>query len=204
MRFSEMTLEELLALSWEEKWNIVCGNIRDDGKSGQVALLLGSNPEDAICRAHAAARLYHAGRVEHIVSSGGVEQEYRGKKITEADLMAEILRADGVPENAIIPDNEAKTTRENMICGTLAMERALTFKHIDHVIIVTSQSHMQRSLALAKAFLPRKVTVSGYPWIPEETREQWLASEKNRQGLDHAIRLTKRLVDTNITENILC
>lgn len=204
MRFSEMTLEELLALSWEEKWNMVCGNIRDDGKSGQVALLLGSNPEDAICRAHAAARLYHAGRVAYIVPSGGVEQEYNGETVTEANLMAQVLRADGVPESAIIPDNLALTTRENMICGTLAMERALTFKYIDHVIIVTSQNHMQRSLALAKAFLPRKVTVSGYPWIPEETKEAWLAVEKNRQRLDHTIRLTKRLVDTNIVEDILC
>ena len=164
--------------------------------------MLGTHPQEAICRAHAAARLYHAGRVQYIVSSGGVEWEYNSETLTEAALMARVLLQDGVPESAIVLDNEAKTTKENMICGTLAMERALTFKQIEHVIIVTSHSHMQRSLALAKAFLPRKVSVSGFPYFPEESMEAWLRSEDNRRRLDHAIRLIKRLVDTNIVEDM--
>ncbi len=202
MKYSQVSLNDLQALSYEEKWNIVCKNVRDDNQSAEVALLLGGNPKNAIDRAHTAAKLYHAGRVKHIVASGGVAWEYNGENITEADLMSRVMQADGVPESAIILDNEARTTKENMICGTLAINRTLKFNNLDHVIIVTSQNHMQRSLALAKAFLPRKVTVSGYPFFPDQSMQEWLESEENRRSLDGAIRLTKGLVDDRIVEDI--
>jgi len=202
MRFSEITMEDLSALPYTEKWNIVCGDIRDDGKTGEIALLLGTDPEMAIPRAHAAAQLYRQGRVQYVVASGGVEWEYQGEMISEAALMARVLVENGVPEDAIILDNEARTTRENMICGTLAIERAMTFKYVEHVIVVTSQGHMQRSLALARAFLPRKVSVSGYPCLIRETPETWLKSQENCRLLDHALRMTKRLVDFGIVEDL--
>jgi len=202
MKFSEISLQKLQALSYNEKWNIVCGKVCDDGCSGDVALLLGSRPELAIDRAHTAATLYLSGRVKHIVASGGVFWEYNGETLTEAELMSRVLQKDGVPQSAIIIDNEARTTKENMICGTLVINRTLKFDNIEHIIIVTSQNHMQRSLALAKAFLPRKVTVSGCPYIPMESIEQWLESEENQHSLDGAIRLTKGLVDNKIVEDI--
>ncbi len=204
MKISEMSLEKLLALSYEEKWKIICGNVRDDGCSGDVALLLGSMPSFAIDRAHTAAKLYLSGRVKHIVASGGVFLDYNGERLTEAELMSRILQKDGVPESAIILDNEARTTKENMICGTLVINRTLKFNNIEHIIIVTSQNHMQRSLALAKAFLPRKVTVSGYPFFPAQPVNEWLSLEENRCLLDNAIRLTKGLVDDRIVEDIKC
>ena len=191
MKFSEISLEKLQELSYEQKWNIVCGNIRDDGCSGDVALLLGSRPAFAIDRAHTAAKLYLSGRVKHIVASGGVFWDYNGEKLTEAELMSRVLQKDGVPQSAIIIDNEARTTKENMICGTLAIHRALTFNKLEHVIIVTSQSHMLRSFALAKAFLPRKVSISRCPYISDECR-----------SLDGEIKLIKGIVDDRIVEDI--
>ena len=62
-----------MEMSWEEKWNVAMENVRDDGQSGEVALLLGTWPEQTLGRAHAAAELYHAGRVKYIVPSGGVD-----------------------------------------------------------------------------------------------------------------------------------
>lgn len=202
MKYSDFSLEDLQALSYQEKWNIVCKNVRDDEKSGDVALLLGGNPKNAIDRAHTAAKLYLAGRVKYIVASGGVCWDYNGENISEAYLMSRVMQEDGVPESAIILDNMARTTKENMICGTLVINRTLRFDNIEHIIIVTSQNHMQRSLALARAFLPRKVTVSGCPYIPAQPVEQWLESEENQRSLDGAIRLTKCLVDNKIVEDI--
>ena len=89
-----------------------------------------------------------------------------------------------------------------MICSTLVLNRTLKLEHIDSVIIVTSQNHMQRSLALAKALLPRKLHISGFPSYHKETKEEWLALEKNREIQDKCIQLLKGLVDTRIVEDM--
>ena len=200
MKISAMTSNELLSMSAEKKWNFICGDIRDEGMSAPVALLLGGNPNNARPRALAAAELYRSGRVSFIIPSGGVEWEIDGAMISEANYMKSILESEGVPKEAIILENEARTTKENMIYGTLQINRKLHFEKIDHVIIVTSRSHMKRSIALARAFLPRKVSVSAYPADHEavvagmaESQEKWITKE---------IELIKRLVDSGLVEDM--
>lgn len=200
MKLSELTREQIAAMPFEQKYNFVCGDIVDDGMSAPVAILLGGNPNNALPRALAAAELYRSGRVLYIVPSGGVEWDFGGEMISEAKYMKRILIENGVPEDAIILENEARTTKENMIYGTLRINRKLRFEKVDHVIIVTSRSHMKRSIALAKAFLPRKVTVSAYPANHEATiaglngsTGAWIAKE-----LD----LIKGLVDSGVAEDM--
>ncbi len=200
MKLSEVTKEYIAQMPFEEKCNFICGNIVDDGMSAPVALLLGGNPNNAIPRAKAAAELYHSGRVSYIVPSGGVKWDFFGEQVSEANYMKRVLMEAGVPEEAIILEDEARTTKENMIFGTLQINRKLKFEKVDHVIIVTSRSHMKRSIALAKAFLPRKVTVSAYPANHEaiiagmpESEGKWIAKE-----LD----LIKGLVDSGLVEDI--
>ena len=204
MKLSSVNLETLMNMTPEQKWEFVCGDIKDEGKKGEVAILLGCWPEVAIERATAAAALYHAGRVKYIVASGGVKWEYEGTMISEADLMARIMIEKGVPESAIILDNEARTTIENMICGTLALNRAIDFQKIKRVIIVTSETHMRRSMALAKALLPRKYEISAYPSYPELGKEEWLSIEDNRDSLDSCVALIKGLVDDGFVEDMEC
>ena len=112
------------------------------------------------------------------------------------------LLEQGVPSEVIFPDNEARTTVENMIGGTLVMARNVKIKNVKKVILVTSQFHMQRSLALAKALLPRKVSVFAYPAFPVESKEEWLSKERNRKRLDTAIRLLKGLVTNGVVEDM--
>ena len=200
MKLSEVTKEFIAQMPFEEKYNFVCGDIVDDGMSAPVALLLGGNPNNAIPRAKAAAELYHSGRVSYIVPSGGVKWDFFGEQVSESHYMKRVLIEAGVPEEAIILENEARTTKENMIYGTLQINRKLRFEKVDHVIIVTSRSHMKRSIALAKAFLPRKVTVSAYPANHEATiaglndsTGAWIAKE-----LD----LIKGLVDSGLVEDM--
>ena len=204
MKLSSVNLETLMNMTPEQKWEFVCGDIKDEGKKGEVAILLGCWPEVAIERARAAAALYHAGRVKYIVASGGVKWEYEGTMISEADLMARIMMEKGVPESAIILDNEARTTIENMICGTLALNRAIDFQKIKRVIIVTSETHMRRSMALAKALLPRKYEISAYPSYPELGKEEWLSIEDNRDSLNSCVTLIKGLVDDGFVEDMEC
>ena len=79
MKITEAKKETLMALSPREKYDFVCGDIRDDGMSAPVALLLGGNPNNARNRALAAAELYRAGRVPYIIPSGGVKWDIDGE-----------------------------------------------------------------------------------------------------------------------------
>ena len=202
MKLSEISKEDLLALSAEQKWNFICSDIKDQGDSGEVALLLGTRPEGARERALAAAKLYNSGRVKYIVPSGGVCWAYEGNTISEAELMTKILIEEGVPEDVIIIENEAKTTRENMIYGTLQINRKNKFYGVDTVIIVTTLIHMKRSYALALAYLPRKVKISSYPSYPAQKKEEWLKSEENTKLLNNEISFIKSLVDNRIIDDM--
>lgn len=201
MKISCATLEQLWALTPEQKWEIVCDDIRDDGASAEVALLLGTAPSRAILRAKAAAELYRAGRVQYILASGGVRWDYNGESLSEAELMARTLQEEGVAQEAILLDHEARTTVENMICGAFVIQRTLRFKKVDRVIIVTTIEHMRRSIGLAKAYLPRKVEISAYPALYEQEREVWLADPENITRLDNELRYTRDLVQQRFMED---
>ncbi len=202
MKISEIEKKALLSMTPEQKYDFVCGDVRDDGMSAPVALLLGGNPNNALPRAKAAAELYRSGRVPFIVPSGGVEWNVGGEMISESHYMKRILMESGVPEEAIILENEARTTKENMIYGTLQINRKLRFEKVDHVIIVTAQWHMKRSIALAKAFLPRKVSISAYPALPEMTRAEQIASPEVIEFCTNEISLIKGLVDSGLVEDM--
>ena len=202
MKLSEVSKECIASMPFEEKCNFICGDIVDDGMSAPVALLLGGNPNNARPRAIAAAELYKSGRVPFIVPSGGVKWDVDGEQISESHYMKRILMENGVPEEAIILENQATTTKENMIHATLRINRKTKLRGFDHIIIVTSETHMKRSIALAKALLPRKFTVSAYPTYPEGSREAWLADPQNLEILDKSILLMKDLVDEHIIEDM--
>lgn len=201
MRISQIDLETLMSLSFEKKWEISCSGIEDEGKSADVALLLGGRPVRACERALAAAKLYHEGRVETIIPSGGVLWDYQGEQLSEAEIMARVLREEGIPEDVIVLENEARTTVENMIYGTLQIVRKRR-KLVNRVIIVTSISHMKRSLALAKALLPRGTEISPYPSYPEVDTNEWLGMEENQKLLNDGIRLLKNLIDRGDVEDL--
>lgn len=202
MKLSEITTEQLQRMSLEQLWHIDCDGVVDEGKSGDVALLLGGGPVRARERALAAAALYHSGRVPYIIPSGGVKWDVDGEQISECDYMTRIMIEHGVPAEAIIAENEATTTKENMMFAAIRMHRALRLDRISHVVLVTSQSHMKRSMGLARALLPRKLTVSAYPSYPEDTKETWLSQEENQKILRSAVLLMKGLVDCGFIEDM--
>lgn len=195
MKVSEVTEKQLLDMTPEQKWDFVCGGITDDGKSADYALLLGSCPCWSGPRAYAAAKLYREGRVKYIVPTGGVEWESDGETLSEANYMKRILLSEGVPEEAIIMENEATTTKENMFYSVLRINRATKFYGGKRVMIVSSLNHMRRSLALAKSFLPRFVEVCGCP-------SQFDAPCDDITRLDGEIHLIWGLVHNGIIEDI--
>ena len=202
MKITEMKKEELMALPYKEKYDFVCRGIADDGMSAPVALLLGGNPNNARNRALAAAELYLAGRVQHIIPSGGVKWDIDGEMISESNFMKRVMMEKGVPEEAIILENQATTTVENMIFGTLQIYRKLKFKNALHVIVVTSEIHMKRSLSLAKALMPRLLSFSTYSAFHNAPTDEWFESETNLKAIDTEVRLLKDLADSGLIEDI--
>lgn len=195
MKFSQIEKEQLLALPDEDKHRILYTGWTDDGAPADAALLLGTR----LCqeRAAVAAKLYHTGRVPYIMPSGGVEWEFDGEMISEARYMAKLLRQAGVPEEAILLENEARTTKENMICGTLQLSRALHLQNLHRVIIVTADYHMKRSLALARCLMPRFVEI-GCVASPPPAAEP----ERLPRAIDSELSLLKGLVDAGIIPDI--
>ena len=123
-----------------------------------------------------------------------------GEDISECYFMVRILKENGVPETAIIAENNAFTTRENMIFGTLMLNRVTKLVDINEIMIITSAWHMKRSLALAKCFLPRKVSPIGGPAPLPCNAEQWIESKENLELVDNEIKYIKRLVDNKIID----
>jgi len=163
MKLSQIRAEKIrTGLSPSEVNRIVYGNWTDDGDTADVAILLGGNPIVLPDRARAAADLWRAGRVSYIMPTGGVKWETEEGEMTEAEYMALCLKKEGIPEEAVILENDARTTHENMVCCTLLLMRVLKMKTLRKVYIVTSPSHLRRSLEYARIYLPRILKYSGY------------------------------------------
>lgn len=113
--------------------------------TGTVAVVLGAQvlrggrPSGTLrARTLHAARLYAAGRVRLVIPTGGVGKH----PPSEAEVMGRILREAGVPEEVVLPEEKAKSTRESarLVAG-LARARG-----IDDLTIVTDPLHCVRSV----------------------------------------------------------
>jgi uncharacterized SAM-binding protein YcdF (DUF218 family) len=92
-----------------------------------------------------AARLYHAAKAPLIVVSGGGTPP-EGTRETEADRVAFVLEALGVPAGAIVLERESLDTHEN--CTNA--KPLLDARGADDVLLVTSALHMRRALATCR------------------------------------------------------
>ncbi len=87
------------------------------------------------------ARLFHAGRGDVVILSGG-RMPWRGAGLTEAESGAMFLRDLGVPDEAMVLDTAALTTRDNAVNIAALLEE----KGIEDFLLVTSATHMRRSM----------------------------------------------------------
>lgn len=89
------------------------------------------------------ARLYLQDKAPLIILSGGGINRY-GESSPEADDMAEIVEAMGVPRSALILERESLNTYQNAV----KTKEILDARGIDQVLLVTSAVHMPRSLKI--------------------------------------------------------
>ncbi|WP_253279940.1 YdcF family protein [Phaeobacter sp. 11ANDIMAR09] len=91
-----------------------------------------------------AAKLFRRGRVSHVICCGGLGKH----PPSEAEVMQKICREAGVPDSAILLEDQSRTTLEN-----LANIRALLAR-LDQpsIVIVTDGYHKWRALMVARHF----------------------------------------------------
>ena len=92
------------------------------------------------------ARLYLAGKAPLLVFSGGRISWGQGQTKSEAEDMAELAMALGVPASAIAIEPDSLNTFEN----ATYTKALLSDRGIDQILLVTSALHMPRSLAIFK------------------------------------------------------
>jgi uncharacterized SAM-binding protein YcdF (DUF218 family) len=113
-----------------------------------VALILGAavwagGPSPTLRRrVMTAAALWHAGEVSHVICCGGLGRH----PPTEAEVMRDILRAEGVAEAAILLEDRSTTTAENVALA-LPLLAALGERR---VIMVTDWYHAPRARMTAR------------------------------------------------------
>lgn len=91
-----------------------------------------------------AAKLYQSGIANQIILSGGNIEWAGSRTTTPAQDMAEILMMVGVPEEVLILQNQSRNTAED----TQYSAEILRQQKVEEIILVTSASHMMRSVAL--------------------------------------------------------
>jgi uncharacterized SAM-binding protein YcdF (DUF218 family) len=98
------------------------------------------------------AQLYLQGKAPLVILSGGrIEWQGDGSpaeaaKSAESADMAELVKALGVPTNAILQDPTSLTTRENAV----NVKKIMQDRGVQKILLVTSAIHMPRSMAIFK------------------------------------------------------
>jgi uncharacterized SAM-binding protein YcdF (DUF218 family) len=97
-------------------------------------------------RATHTLQLYKLGIIKKVIVSGG-SGRLDGGGVREADDLADFLKMAGIPDSAIIIENESKNTHESAMRVSEILSR---FEGSKEVLLVTSGYHIRRSLACFK------------------------------------------------------
>jgi uncharacterized SAM-binding protein YcdF (DUF218 family) len=125
----------------------------------------------------AAARVLEAVRVFRmidaavVVSSGGLIDP-TGPATPTGESMQNALVALGIPRDRVMVETESRNTHEEAV----VVKRMLNGLAVDRVVLVTSDTHMRRSLGAFKAEgLPCVPAMARNPVLDERSRRVWWA-----------------------------
>ena len=151
-RISKFTEDEVYSFTEDMQAAVVYTDEAEAPSRFDYAVVLGGEESFIPSRAAAAARLYREGKCSLFFVSGGVFRNTAHGFITEADALRLEMTALGVPEDAIISENAAATTIENMTLSH-RMAKKLLSSELSCVAIVTSRFHCRRATYLAKSLI---------------------------------------------------
>jgi uncharacterized SAM-binding protein YcdF (DUF218 family) len=132
---------------------VTSDNVTDYASHADVILVLGCpayqgnavGPTFSNCvrlRAQHAAELYQHGLAAHIIATGGLT----GPPPSEAAAMASVLKAEGVPADAITLEEQARDTVQNVQYSRAVMQA----RGWRTAILVTQPHHIRRAALIAR------------------------------------------------------
>lgn len=152
-----------------------------NGESAECALVLGSN-KAPIYRVPVAVDLYKAYKIKKILLCGGTVRNTEHGMIAEAQMMKKRAEELEIPDCDIFLEEISLTTKENILCALLPLEREFTLSKIQNIILITTNYHMRRSLLMAQTYLPSWINVISCPADDLNTkRDNWWLTETGRQ-----------------------
>jgi uncharacterized SAM-binding protein YcdF (DUF218 family) len=95
-------------------------------------------------RVNEAVREFRAGRADHIIFSGGATM----KQFVEGQSMANLAETQGVPSSAIVIEDQARNTIQNIYFTNQIMQQ----KGWTSVEVVSSPSHLPRTALILKRY----------------------------------------------------
>lgn len=164
--------------------------VEDEPQKSDVILIPGaSHPEHAL----KAAEMYHQGMAEYLLPSGrysvklghfkGVPEAFRldypDDYETEWAYLRTVLMKAGVPERAILREDQATYTWENAqysrkVCDSMGLE-------VKRAILCCRAFHARRALMYYHAAFPDADILVCPASVPGESRDDWFTNEKGRR-----------------------
>jgi uncharacterized SAM-binding protein YcdF (DUF218 family) len=108
-----------------------------NGELAECAIVLGSN-KAPIYRIPVAAELYKSNKIKKILLCGGKVRNTEQGMITEVQMMKKRAEELDIPECDILTEELSMTTKENILCALLPLEREFMLSKITNIILVTS------------------------------------------------------------------
>jgi vancomycin permeability regulator SanA len=144
-----------------------------------VAIVFGMNaPQRPVDRA---VELFHAGTVRQLLFTGGHNDRLGA---VEAVEMARLARAAGVPDAAILVEDRALNTEENVDFSWRLLERRFESGDVGSVMLLTIHYHLRRAHLAARRRLPAGIAVcwTCYPSL-HYTARNWFEVERGRRDV---------------------
>lgn len=120
---------------------IVLGGMAEwDNSHGRLSLRRGGD------RIWQAIHLYHLGKVDRILISGA-HGYILDHGLNEAQQFREVLLDNGIPDSAILIEDQSRNTHENAVESKKVLEK---HPEVESILLVTSAMHMKRAKACFK------------------------------------------------------
>jgi uncharacterized SAM-binding protein YcdF (DUF218 family) len=143
-----------------------------------LCLLFGGERADEL--ATRAAELYHQGYFPLIVVSGGVKTS---KGELEAFQMYDVLVKNGVPTSAILIEDKATNTGENVTCTMDLLKKEGKFEDIKSVIGIGQIHGSRRFLMTLERRWPKVLKMFTAPNYFPVSREDWMEDKTFRKAV---------------------
>lgn len=157
---------------------ILYEGLDDRGENGDCIMVLGSRTAPQY-RIPKAVSIYQDKRASKMLLCGGRILETENGHFSEAEIMKRKALELGMLDEGILLEELSMTTKENIICALLELERKFKLSNINKILLVTSNYHMRRCLSMAQTYMPNWIKFSPCPANDINTkRDNWYKSEQ--------------------------